>query len=383
MNVQDILAELVSFPVFGGESNLAIIEWIESYLLDRAVETNRVPSADGKKSSLHCRIGPSAPDGYILSGHTDVVPVAGQDWTSDPFILTDKDDGKLYARGSCDMKGFIACCLSQVDHMVQAELKKPMYFAFSYDEEIGCLSAPELAASIRHHYDLPPRYAIIGEPSMMRPTTGQKGIYILDITVNGSAGHSSRIKQEVSAIHESAKLVTWLENKMNALVAEGNLDDRFTPPHSSLHVGMLHGGIAPNVIADRCDFSVDIRTIPSDSLDAIVADFQEHCRAKETMLRKVFPDFMIDIREHHPAVPPLDTADDAAIVKQIISLTGNANLDAVSYAAEAGQFAQAGFQSIICGPGSIAQAHRADEYISKEQLRLGEKMIADLIAHCS
>jgi len=383
MTVEEILKALVSFPVLGGESNLELIHWIKDYIETQGVATTLVPNVEGNKASLHCRIGPAVDDGIVLSGHTDVVPVEGQAWDTNPFILTDKGDGKLYGRGACDMKGFIACCLAALPKMVAAPLTKPIYFAFSYDEEIGCLAAPELIEHIKSSYTEKPSLAIIGEPSLMQPVVGQKGIYILDIHVNGSEGHSSRIRQEVSAIHESARLILWLEAKMNQLIADGESDHRFTPPHSSLHVGEIKGGIAANVIADKARFSLDIRTIPRDDLVTIVEDFKMYCKALEKEKRAVFPKFEIRIEEHHPPVPSLDTADDTAVVHLVQRMTGNLTLDAVSYAAEAGQFALGGFDSVICGPGSIAQAHRANEFIAKEELAKGVMMLEKLVQEFS
>jgi acetylornithine deacetylase len=381
--VEELLAQLVSFPVLGGESNLSIINWIRDYLNNLGVETHMVPNEEGTKASLHCRIGPAIDGGIILSGHTDVVPVAGQDWDTDPFVLTDGGDGKLYARGSCDMKAFVACCLATTPDMVKADLKKPIYFAFSYDEEIGCLAAPELVQAISDHYEETPAYAIIGEPSMLEPIVGQKGICIFETTVNGSAGHSSRIRQEVSAIHESARLVLWLENKMNELVSRGHIDERFHPPHTSIHSGTFKGGIAANVIADNCVFHWDVRTIPMDSADDIFAEFEAHCREREAELRKVFPDFTISSKKHHPIVPHLDTSEDAEIVAIIKELSQNDNLDTVAYAAEAGQFAEGGYPAVICGPGDIAQAHRANEFVAKDQLANGAKMLERLVQRLS
>ena len=379
MNVEEILSKLVSFPVLGGESNLSILNWIKEYVESYGIETHLVPNKEGNKASLHCRIGPDVDGGIILSGHMDVVPVEGQEWTTDPFVLTDKGDGKLYGRGSCDMKGFLACCLAALPRMVQTDLKKPIYFAFSYDEEIGCLAAPELAQHINTFYKETPKYALIGEPSLMQPTVGQKGIYIMETFVNGSAGHSSRIKQEVSAIHEAARLILWLEKKMDELIAAKRLDERFTPPHSSIHIGLVQGGIAPNVIADKAQFHWDLRTIPKDDLHSIVQEYFSHCSKREAELRKIFPDFEIKNVEHHPPVPPLDTKADDDVVSLVKRISGNEKLDAVSYAAEAGQFANEGFQSVICGPGSIAQAHRADEFIAKEQLEKGVAMLHKLV----
>uniref|UniRef100_UPI00404720A2 acetylornithine deacetylase n=1 Tax=Roseivirga sp. TaxID=1964215 RepID=UPI00404720A2 len=379
MSVEEILTKLVSFQVLGGESNLSILEWIETYLDKFGVEHHRVPNPEGNKANLHCRIGPAVDGGIILSGHMDVVPVKGQAWDTDPWVLTDKGDGRLYSRGSCDMKGFVACCLAALPSMLKADLKQPIYFAFSYDEEIGCLGAPDLVKAINEHYLEKPKFAIIGEPTMMRPVTGQKGICIYETTVSGSEGHSSRVKQEVSAIHESMRLILWLENKMNSLIAAGKTDDRFTPNHTSIHIGMINGGIAPNVIAQSCTFCWDVRTIPSETPQEIKAEFDEYCKERELVLRKIYPDFKITTGNVHPAVPGLDTPNEMEIVAFTQGLVENPALDAVSYAAEAGQFAEGGFQAIICGPGDIAQAHRANEFIDKDQLRQGMAFMDQLI----
>ncbi len=383
MNVEEILSKLVSFPILGGQSNISILTWIKEYIESYGVEAHLVPNKKEKKASLHCRIGPAVDCGVILSGHMDVVPVKGQDWTSDPFTLTDKGDGKLYGRGSCDMKGFLACCLAILPEMVDKNLKKPIYFAFSYDEEVGCVAAPELTKAIKSYYTEKPKYALIGEPSMMEPIIGQKAIYIMDTYVNGSAGHSSRIKQEVSAIHEAMRLILWLEKKMDSLIEQGRFDNRFHPPHSTIHVGIVNGGVAPNVIADKANFSWDLRTIPDDSINDIVKEFEQYCRKREDELRKIYPGFKIENIENHPIVPHLDTKADDDVVGFIKKLTGNSNIETVSFAAEAGHFANAGFNSAICGPGDIAQAHRADEFISKEQLNKGVEMIRKLVEELS
>ena len=383
MTVEEILAKLVSYPVLGGESNLSIIHWIKEYIESYGIATTLVPNEEGNKASLHCRIGPAVDGGVILSGHTDVVPVEGQEWTTNPFELTDKGDGKLYGRGSCDMKGFLACCLAALPEMVKTELKKPIYFAFSYDEEVGCLAGPELAKAIHTDYTEKPKYAIIGEPSLMEPIVGQKGIYILETYVNGSAGHSSRIKQEVSAIHEAMRLILWLENKMNQLIEDNRLDERFHPPHSSIHIGLVNGGIAANVIADKAHFYWDLRTIPMDDTESIVAEFKAFCRQREEELRQIFPGFKIDTIENHPPVPLLDTKADDDVVDLVKRLSGKSKINTVAYASEAGQFANEGFQTAICGPGSIAQAHRANEFIAKEELVKGMQMMRHLIHELS
>ncbi len=383
MTTIQILEKLVSFPVLGGESNLEIINWIKNHIESFDITTTLVPNDNGTKASLHCRIGPAVDGGVILSGHTDVVPVEGQAWVTDPFKLIDKGDGNLYGRGTCDMKGFLAICLHSIFKMIAANLNKPIYFAFSYDEEIGCLAAPELIQHINKTYKEKPKYALIGEPSMLQPILAQKGINIFDSHISASTGHSSRIKIEVSAIHEATRLIGWLEDKMNKLIDATPNDDRFIPPHTTIHVGQFNGGIAPNVIADKASFSWDIRTVPSDSIDDILKDFKQYCSQREKELSKVFPGFKIETIPRHPEVPHLDTHYEMDIVNLIKMISGNSNYSAVSYASEAGQFSQGGFESVICGPGSIAQAHTANEFISKEQIRKGEEMLERLIFEMS
>ncbi len=380
MNTVEILSKLVSFPVLGGQSNLSIAKWIENYLVAQGVNYGSLTSEDGRKRAIHCRIGPPIDGGIILSGHMDVVPVDGQPWDSDPFVLTDRGEDRWYGRGTCDMKGFLACCLALLPEMLRAPLKRPIYLAFSYDEEVGCLAGQILAEEIKNFYTENIRYAIIGEPTLLQPVTGQKGMVIYQTTVNGSAGHSSRIKQEVSAIHEASRLILWLENKMNQLISDQHLDNRFDPPHTSIHCGFFdRSGIAPNVISESATFSWDLRTIPRDHVAEIKRDFNQYCLDREIKLRTRFADFRIDTKALHPEVPPLDTADDSEAVQLAQQISGRKDTGAVSYASEAGQFAATGFDSVICGPGDIQQAHRANEFISKEQLVLGDRMLRRLI----
>ena len=363
-------------------SNLLILEYIKNHLSGHGVEYQLVPNADGSSANLHCRIGPAVDGGVILSGHTDVVPVEGQDWHTDPFQLTEKN-GKLYARGTADMKGFLACCLACLPDMQKANLKKPIYFAFSFDEEIGCLQGGVLASAIRDFYVEKPKYAIIGEPSLLQPVIGHKGIVYCETTVHGSAGHSSGIRKEVSAIHEAARLILWLENKMDRLIKQGLTDNRFIPNHTSIHIGMIKGGIAINVIADRCTFKWDVRNIPKTSLREVIADFENHCREREQILRKRFAGTKIETRELHPPVPPLNTPPNASVVELAKRLSGHRVAKTVAYASEAGQFSNAGFETVVCGPGSIEHAHRANEFISLGQLEKGVGFIERLVEELS
>ena len=381
-DVTEILRELVAFPGLGGESNLPILGWITNYLDAHGVAYRTVPNEDGTKAALHCRIGPAADGGIILSGHTDVVPTVGQPWDTDPFALTLKGD-RLYGRGSCDMKGFLACCLASVPALQAADLKKPVYFAFSYDEEIGCMAGDLTAEAIRDFYDERPAGAIIGEPTMLQPIVGQKGIMVYTTTVHGSQGHSSRVKEEVDAVHEAARLIVWLEDKMDALIAAGRTDDRFHPNHTSIHVGTVRGGSAFNIIANECSFDWDFRNIPLDDAADIIADFRGYCAERIALRRAVFPGFDITHAAMHPPVPPLDTPEDAPIVDLIKRISGRTDTDTVAYAAEAGQFSNAGFPSVICGPGDIAQAHRANEFCAVDQLHGCVAMIARLAEELS
>lgn len=382
MTTTAILTKLVSFPIFGGDPNLPIVNWITAYLEQHGVAYQLVYNEEKTKACIHCRFGPAVDGGVVLSGHLDVVPTAGQPWDTNPFELVDKGD-KLYARGSCDMKGFIACCLQAVPDLLVAKLQTPIYFAFSFDEEIGCQSGEMLAAAIRDNYAETAKYAIIGEPSMLQPIVGQKGINVYKTTFFGSQGHSSRVKQEVSAVHEAARFTVWLENYMDELIAQGRTDDRFHPNHTSIHVGVVHGGTAFNIIANECYIDWDYRNIPSDSAAEIFAAAEAYCQERMDKLQPNHPEFRIEHEAHHPPVVALDTPDDASVVDLIKELTGNHVTSTVSYAAEAGQFSQAGFEAVICGPGSIAQAHRANEFVEKEQLAGCEQMLRRLMDRLS
>ncbi len=381
MSVEDILAKLVHFPVLGGDNNLEIIHWIKNYIEAFGIKTTLVPNKEKTKASLHCRIGPAVSGGVILSGHTDVVPVKGQVWNTDPFTLV-KRNGKLFARGTADMKGYLACCLASIPTLIKADLKKPIYFAFSYDEEIGCLAAEELIQNIKKTYLENAKYAIIGEPTLLEPVIGKKGVCYIQTEVNGSAGHSSGIHKEISAIHESTRLILWLERKMMQL-SIANQDDRFEPPHSTIHIGQINGGIATNIVADYTRFEWDVRVIPKDDIQAIFNDFFDFCKKREQEGRKLFPNFTITNTLLHPPVPALDTKATDSIVALTQKISGCNTWRTVAYAAEAGQFHEAGYESIICGPGSIEQAHRADEFTTQEQLDKCVKMIEKLALHFS
>lgn len=377
-----LLAKLVSFDTTSSESNLALIEFVERYLADYGVTSERVMSPCGKKANLIARIGPPAPGGVMLSGHTDVVPVACQPWSSDPFTLRDGEDGRLYGRGTCDMKGFIACALAMVPVWVKASLKQPIYFGFSYDEEIGCVGAPSLIKRFYEHYSTT-AHVIVGEPTSMQPVVAQKGATNLRTTVIGREAHSSQVNQGTSAIHVAARLVTFIEDTMAALVEEGRVDEAFNVPHTSLHVGKIRGGTAINIMARECQFEWEIRHLPTESFDEIYARFEAFCAQLTAELQAKGKHVEMTTEPLNVTVPGLADRDNDRVLRLAKDHLPTACCHhAVAYATEAGQFQGQGLQTIILGPGSIAQAHQPDEYIEVTQLnactafmqRLGEAL---------
>ncbi|MFC3282216.1 acetylornithine deacetylase [Litchfieldella rifensis] len=372
-----LLETLVGFATVSRDSNLELIRFLEGYLDEHGVPHQRIENDDGTKANLLARIGPKVEGGVVLSGHTDVVPVDGQPWSSDPFTLVDKGDGRLYGRGTCDMKGFIACALAQVPHWVQQDLTRPIYLAFSYDEEVGCLGAPRLIERLMADHPRPAA-VIVGEPTMMAPVVAQKGITNLRTTVTGRAAHSSQVNQGVSAIHVAARLVTKIEDIMAERREEGRIDEAFNVAHSSLHVGKIQGGTAINIMARECHFDWEIRHLPQDSFDELFARVTTFADTLEAEFKDRAPDAGIHTERLTVTVPALADRDNAAALTLCHELMGQHRSEAVAYATEAGQFQGAGLSTVICGPGSIAQAHQPDEYIDLEQLEAGARFMERL-----
>nr|WP_298412900.1 acetylornithine deacetylase [uncultured Halomonas sp.] len=369
-STQQLLETLISYDTVSRDSNLKLIEFIEGYLDEYGVPHTRIENDDGSKANLLARIGPDVTGGVVLSGHTDVVPVDGQPWTSDPFTLTDKGDGRLYGRGTCDMKGFIACALAQVPHWIEQHLERPILLAFSYDEEVGCLGAPRLIERLMADYPRPAA-VIIGEPTLMAPVVAQKGITTLRTTVTGREAHSSQVNQGVSAIHVAARLVTKIEDIMAELRGEGRVDEAFNVAHSSLHVGKIQGGTAINIMARECQFDWEIRHLPQDGFDEVVARFNDFAEGLERELKQRAPQVSIRTEKLIETVPALADRDNREALSLCHALLGERDSEAVAYATEGGQFQRAGLSTVICGPGSIAQAHQPDEYIEISQLEAG------------
>ena len=376
----EMLARLVSFNTESQRSNLDLIGFVEDYLQGLGLSPGRVPDETGEKASLYVQIGPDAPGGVILSGHTDVVPVEGQPWTSDPYTLTERD-GRLFGRGACDMKGFLAVALAAVPQMQAANLRAPIQLALSYDEEIGCFGAPPLIERMRDVLS-PARAAIIGEPTMMKVVTGHKAIAELHIHVRGVEVHSSLMHTGVSAVMTAARLIEWVRQRAEENRAAHDPANPYDPPWTTLHVGRVNGGTAHNITARDCRFTLDIRTLPEEDLDGWIDRFRAFAGEVEADIRAVRPEAGIDIVVSSAVVGCRQETDGVAeaLARR---LTGDNGSHVVSYGTEAGQFQDGGFSSVVCGPGSIEQAHQADEYISLDQLQAGSDFIARLIAEQS
>ncbi|MEX6632334.1 acetylornithine deacetylase [Hyphococcus lacteus] len=379
-NQLEWISRLVAFDTTSSVSNLALIEDIESYLHEQKVETFRVANDDGTKANLYALVGPKVPGGVVLSGHTDVVPVAGQDWATAPFTVIEKDD-RLYGRGVADMKSFSAIGLSLVPEMLSANLKRPIIFALSYDEEVGCLGAPSMIAEIADKLPKPDA-VIVGEPTNMKVIDGHKGIASFRVHVTGFTTHSSQTDRGVSAVEAAAKLINKIAEMRAVRAARADENSPFDPPYSTMTVNVVHGGTQLNIMAGEAFFEWDLRVVPGDSREDIIEEFTEYARGVEAEMRAKAPGCRVEIEQmtNAPSLAPTPDNMAADIVKAI---TGHNSTDVVGYAAEAGQFQEAGFSVVICGPGSIDQAHQANEYITLDQVKEGTKFMRRLIERLS
>lgn len=369
-----ILDALVEFDTTSRNSNLELIAWVEDFLASHGVISWRVANADGSKANLYATVGPMEPGGIVLSGHTDVVPVDGQPWTSNPWKVVQRGD-RLCGRGVTDMKGFLALALAYVP--VFRHGRAPVHLAFSYDEEVGCLGAPSMIDAMRA--ELPePRFAIIGEPTGMRPVIGHKGSSTWNVTVTGHEAHSSLVNHGVSANMAAIDLMSELAALARSLKANANSENGFDPPEPTLTVGIMHGGTAANILAREASFTFDLRCPPGDDPDAIIAPFLASCAAKHAEIGALFPEcgVVVERRSAIPALVPTESDETVCFVRKLTGDNGPATN--VPYAAEAGQFQRAGFSAIVCGPGSIEQAHQPGEWIAIEQLERGARFMANL-----
>lgn len=370
----DMITTLVGFDTVSRNPNLPLIHYVRDYLDDLGIQSHLVHNADNTKANLFATVGPNVEGGVVLSGHTDVVPVDGQAWDTDPFTVSQKD-GRLYGRGTCDMKAFSAIGLAMVPRLLEKNLQRPIHFALSYDEEIGCFGAPSMIERLVTDIARP-HAVIVGEPTSMRPVVAHKGIAALRTTVLGHEAHSSQMQRGVSAVMTAARLITFIHDMMEENRASADPASRFMPPYTTLHVGTVSGGTALNIISRECNFVWDIRTLPGDHWRTYFDRFQEYANSLLPAMRAISPSASIHTDIIADA-PPLQDLGGAA-QDLVFDLLGHRQSDVAPYAAEAGQFQEKGFPVVLCGPGSIDQAHQPNEYIDISQVSACETFLDQL-----
>ena len=371
-----LLERLVEFDTTSRESNLALIDFVWHYLTDLGVNCELIHNAGRSKANLYARLGPAGSGGVLLSGHSDVVPVDGQNWSVPPFALSERD-GKLYGRGTADMKGFIACMLAAVPHFLAQPLAQPLHLAISYDEEVGCLGVRTLLDVLASRPEKPD-LCLIGEPTELQPVLGHKGKLAVRCEVQGAACHSAYAPQGVNAIQYAAKLIHRLTAIGEVFAAPERQDTRFDPPFTTVQTGLIQGGRALNIVPAECTFDFEVRTLPQDDAQQ-VAEELEHYAQRELLpqMRAVNSDTEI---RFYPlsSYPGLYTAAQSAAAQLLAHLTGSEAFSTVAFGTEGGLFHQAGIPSVICGPGSMAQGHKPDEFITIEQLDACDAMLRRL-----
>jgi acetylornithine deacetylase len=374
---EEMLRRLIAFDTTSRDGNIPLIAFVEDYLDGWGVPHFRVDYEAGKKTNLFATIGPDIAGGIVLSGHTDVVPVDGQNWTSNPFDLIERD-GRLFGRGTCDMKGFLAVCLAMVPEFIAADLKSPVHLALSCDEEVGCKGVRPLVAHMRDH--LPkPRAVIVGEPTSMKVVNAHKSAVTFSTEVSGHEAHSSLTHHGVNAIMVAGELLSEINRIRADLVEQGDPTRRFDPPYSTVHVGLIDGGTAKNIIPRRCSFQWETRLLPTADPKAVPLRIEAFARTLEPAMKAVAPETSIRTDTVN-AVPGLAPEPDSPAENLALHLANANSTHAVSYCTEAGLFQQIGIPAVICGPGSIEQAHKPDEYIDISELRKCEAFMGKLVA---
>lgn len=379
MNTQTWLSRLIAFDTVSRHSNLSLIAAVQEWLADHQIASRLIKDAVEPKANLFATIpaaNGSVDGGIILSGHTDVVPVDGQTWDSDPFVAIERD-GKLYGRGACDMKGFIAVALALIPYFRTLKLKKPIHFAFSYDEEIGCRGAPFMIDELKK-MGLRPDACIVGEPTEMRPVVAHKGKQSFRCSVHGVAAHSSLTTKACNAIEHAAKLICFIREMADTYQQRGPYDSHYDVPFTTLTTNLIKGGNAYNTIPALCEFIFEFRNLPMDKPTEI----------HERIIRYIQDKLLPDMKREHPdadvvldtiaAAPGLEISEEAALTKLLRQISGEQEILKVAYATEAGLFQEAAIPTIVCGPGSIEQAHRANEYVAMSQLAECERFLQQI-----
>ena len=360
-----LLGELIAHDTTSRNSNLAFIADVEARLSALGARCERTSNADGSKANLHAMIGPDVEGGVVLSGHTDVVPVDGQAWSSDPFAMEERG-GLLYGRGTCDMKGFIACALIAADGFAKSDLKRPVHFAFSYDEEVGCLGAPAMIEKIVANAPRPAA-CIVGEPTGMKVVTGHKGLYSVRVEITGKEAHSSLVDDGACAVTNAIPLMAYLYDQAAKWRASAPAESPFNPPFGTITIGQMGGGTAANILAREAWFESLMRPAPWDDAHAVGLELRERARAVEVEMRRHAPEARVEVHQRS-SVPPLRPDANSPAERLARQLTGDNATRTVSFGSEAGQFQHAGIPTVVCGPGSITQAHQPDEFLSLQQL---------------
>lgn len=364
-SVKACLADLIGIATVSRDSNLKLIDYIEARLSALGAVCERTVDASGTKANLHAVLGPEVDGGVVLSGHTDVVPVDGQDWSTDPFVMTEAD-GRLYGRGTCDMKGFIACCLVLARDYARQALKRPVHFAFSYDEEVGCLGAPDMIREMTANGPQP-AIAIIGEPTGMKVVTGHKGLYSVRVEIEGLEAHSSKVEDGACAVTHAVPLMQYLVDQAEVWRQAAPAESPFDPPYGTITIGQMEGGTATNILARKAWFESLMRPAPWDDARAAGEALREKAAEVQARMRRYAPGARVDVIQRSDA-PPLRPEENGAAEELARRLTGDNARRFVAFGTEAGLFQTAGLSTVVCGPGYIEQAHKADEFVELSQL---------------
>lgn len=375
----EMIRKLVGFPTVSRDSNLELIHFVRDRLAALGAEARLTYNDERSKANLFATLGPRGKPGIVLSGHTDVVPVDGQAWDTDPFCVVEKD-GKLYGRGTSDMKSFVAVVLALAPEFAQRGLKTPIHFAFSYDEEVGCIGVGRLIADLAQA-GIKPQSCIVGEPTLMRPVIAHKGKKGFRCNVRGFACHSAYAPMGVNAVEAAAEAVAFLKSMARRHRDNGPYDRGFDVAHTTVHTGVMRGGTALNIVPHECTFDFEFRHLPGDDPDALFAEFRNYLDTSLVPeMRAVHADSGFEIVPLS-VLPALDNGPEMEVVGLAQELSGNSDIGKVSYGTEGSQFQRAGIPTVVCGPGSIEQAHKPNEYVAIEQVEKCEQFIRRLMNH--
>ena len=379
MTSEDILAKLVSFDTTSRDSNIPLIAWVEDYLDRLHVPHFRIDYEEGFKTNLFATIGPDVAGGIVLSGHTDVVPVDGQNWSSDAFTLVERD-GLLYGRGTCDMKGFLAVALAMVPEFQKLDLRVPIHLAFSCDEEVGCKGVRPLVDFLKSHPHKPAA-AIIGEPTLMKVVNGHKSAVRFATEVRGHESHSALTDRGVNAIMVAGEIIHEISKIREDLIAKGDPTGSYDPPYSTIHIGVISGGTANNIVPKSCSFNWETRLLPGADDDYVPDRIDSLVRKLEPAMKAISAEAGISVEKAN-SIPGLAAEKDSPAEQLALHCSHTNSTHTVSYGTEAGLFQQAGIPAVVCGPGSIEQAHKPDEFVAVSELRKCEVFLRRLAERC-